>query len=436
MYLKPLKEEGKLFFVLRNSYCSDFPLKKLQLQTLRSFFLGFSMIFFISLLGNAQQLHTESNAASIDNEANEVTGWYSPGSASITSETTSPHHGAYVVKIEASSTTDNDRNARYQFDATIGEIYDISIWTRSGSQSVDPAFAAWSGVSGFNNPTNISTSGSWTEYTFTITATSSTVTLRVYTGSGSQGATGDVLYIDAVSIVAQDDQNPTAPVLTSNEKTDTTVDLSWSGATDNVGVTAYNVYQDGVIVANNLATTSYQATGLSASTSYGFKIRALDAAGNESVDSNEVSVTTNATPVGGSVWTESAGAASYAGNVAIGTSTVPVGYQLAVDGHVRAREIRVDQDVWPDYVFQKGYPLPALEEIQQFILDNGHLPKIPSAKTVEEEGVKLGEMNRLLLEKIEEMTLYVIEQQKQMVGQQQQIDRLQSEINKLKEDFP
>jgi hypothetical protein len=116
----------------------------------------------------------------------------------------------------------------------------------------------------------------------------------------------------------------------------------------------------------------------------------------------------------GSIWNESTGVASYSGGVAIGTASVPTGYKLAVEGKIRAREVRVDQDTWPDYVFTKGYRLPTLEEIQKHIEEKGHLPNIPSAKEVEANGVELGEMNRLLLEKVEELTLHVIKLKKEI----------------------
>jgi hypothetical protein len=89
--------------------------------------------------------------------------------------------------------------------------------------------------------------------------------------------------------------------------------------------------------------------------------------------------------------------------------------QLSSDGVLRAREIIVDADPnWPDYVFEKDYSLLSLDEIERFILENGHLPGIPSAHTIKETGIDLGEMNRLLLEKVEELTLHVIKQQKEI----------------------
>ena len=207
------------------------------------------------------------------------------------------------------------------------------------------------------------------------------------------------------------------------------MNLSWSGATDNVAVTGYNVFKDSNLEATLGNVNTYQVTGLTANTSYSFTVSALDAAGNESVQSTAVPVTTNATSGGGSgssVWTESGSTASYNGEVAIGTNSVPSGYKLAVDGNIRTREIRLDQDTWPDYVFEEGYDLPSLEEIQDFINKHGHLPNIPSAKEVESNGMAVGEMNKLLLEKIEQLMLFTIEQQKR-------IENLERKINNQKQ---
>jgi chitodextrinase len=88
--------------------------------------------------------------------------------------------------------------------------------------------------------------------------------------------------------------NPTA--LASPANTDTTVDLTWTASTDNVGVTGYDVYQGGSLVGST-ANTSYTVTGLTASTAYTFTVRAKDAAGNVSGDSNSVNVTTDSTPI-------------------------------------------------------------------------------------------------------------------------------------------
>ena len=92
------------------------------------------------------------------------------------------------------------------------------------------------------------------------------------------------------------------------------------------------------------------------------------------------------------------------GNVGIGTLD-PQGYKLAVNGTIRAKEIKVDSD-WADFVFKKGYKLPTLEEVEQHIGEKGTLPGVEEVKA---NGVNLAETNALLLQKIEELTLYIIE---------------------------
>lgn len=431
MHISFLKGEASYFSFFGIFHCFNSASAKKHFQNQGKYILGSLAFLFFHVFSYAQQYHTSSNAVSIDNESNATTGWTSPG-ATITSDATSPYNGSYALRVEATGTSDSSRRFEYTFTATVGQVFDVSIWAKAGSQSVDPAFAAWEGVSGFTNPTVINSGTTWTEYTFTVTATATSVVVRAYTGSGSQGATGDVLFIDAVSIVAQDSEVPTAPTLTSSGQTDTTVDLSWSGATDNVGVTGYKIYKDGTLEAPLGNVSTYQVTGLSPNTSYNFTITALDVAGNESSPSTAVPLTTNASSSGSSVWSESSGVASYTGEVAVGTSAVPNGYKLAVEGKIRSREVRVDQDNWADYVFKSDYPLLSLDEVQQYINDYGHLPNIPSAKEVKRSGLQLGEMNKLLLEKIEELTLHLIEQQQQLQKQQLEIEALQELLNKEK----
>jgi hypothetical protein len=86
----------------------------------------------------------------------------------------------------------------------------------------------------------------------------------------------------------------------------------------------------------------------------------------------------------------------------------------AINGTLYANEIEVSTDSWSDYVFDDEYPLTTLTEVEAFINTNKHLPGVPSEKEVIEEGINLGEMDAVLLKKIEELTLYVIELQKQL----------------------
>ena len=102
------------------------------------------------------------------------------------------------------------------------------------------------------------------------------------------------------------------------------------------------------------------------------------------------------------------------GSVGIGTLTTGT-CKLAVEGKIGAREINVlTGPGWPDYVFEKNYNLPTLAEVEKYINQNKHLPEVPTAKEMEKNGVNLGEMNMLLLKKVEELTLYMIEQEKRI----------------------
>lgn len=556
----------------------------------------------------AQELHTHSNAASINNEANSFTGW--AGNATESSTSLESFSGSYSLKLEAPS--NGWYYSSYTFPTTANEEYLITFYAKSASNE-DPR-VYWSG--GTENTAILITNSNWTQYSHTIIATGSSININAY--SGTPAVTGNAIYIDHVSItlVGADIQAPTAPTLSSSGQTDTTASLSWGGATDNVGVTEYKVYRDNALIAtlgnvntyqmtgltaattysfavraldaagnqslaSNLSVTtdvssgggdtqaptaptnllsslntdttadlswnaatdnvgvtnykifkdgsleatlnnvsSYQVTGLTASTAYNFTVTALDAANNESVTSNIVSVTTNANSGGGSgssVWTESLSSISYTdGKVGIGTQnpsgklhiednstlggkwqpdqsyltvsngtdhllidnneiygfqtlhigsksgdivkfrtvselgstdhvvikangrvgigTITPDSELTVKGNIHAEEVKVDLSVpGPDYVFKEGYDLKPLEEVQEYIQAHGHLPNIPSAKEMEINGIQLGRMNMKLLEKIEELTLYLIELGKENQLLQETIRIRTSELGKWKE---
>ncbi len=97
------------------------------------------------------------------------------------------------------------------------------------------------------------------------------------------------------------------------------------------------------------------------------------------------------------------------GDIGIGTTEPDA--KLAVNGNIHATEVKVSTTVpAPDYVFEEDYPLASLEEIKSYITVNKHLPEVPSAKEMEANGINLSEMNMLLLKKVEELTLLLIEQ--------------------------
>ena len=119
------------------------------------------------------------------------------------------------------------------------------------------------------------------------------------------------------------------------------------------------------------------------------------------------------------------------GNVGIGTMN-PNGWRLAVNGNIKTKEVKVTLDDWPDFVFYDNYKLPTLTEVENHINEKGHLKDIPSAKEVEKNGIFLGEMNAKLLQKIEELTLYTIQQQKEIISQKEKVENIEKENSILK----
>lgn len=115
------------------------------------------------------------------------------------------------------------------------------------------------------------------------------------------------------------------------------------------------------------------------------------------------------------------------GNLGIGTTSTG-SHKLAVEGTIGAREIKVEASGWSDFVFEKDYQLRTIEELEKYIDTNGHLPEIPSAEQVLENGIDLGNMNAKLLQKIEELTLYMIAINKQNQAHQERIQQLERQL--------
>lgn len=114
------------------------------------------------------------------------------------------------------------------------------------------------------------------------------------------------------------------------------------------------------------------------------------------------------------------------GQFAFGSSKTPSGYIASFDGKVVCEELWVkNSNNWPDYVFASDYELRSLTDVEAFIESNSHLPEVPSAATVENEGISLSEMDATLLRKIEELTLYMIDANKK-------IEALEKEIGEAK----
>jgi len=115
------------------------------------------------------------------------------------------------------------------------------------------------------------------------------------------------------------------------------------------------------------------------------------------------------------------------GKLGIGTSDFSGNHKLRVEGSIGAREIKVEASGWSDFVFYDDYELRTLEEVEQHIKDKGHLPEIPNEAEVTKNGINLGEMNAKLLQKIEELTLYLIEQNKKIEALEQKVKTLEKD---------
>jgi chitodextrinase len=174
--------------------------------------------------------------------------------------------------------------------------------TASGTTQTTTSLS-WSGatdnvaVTGYDvyRGATLVTTVSGTTYTATgLTAsTAYTFSVRAKDAAGNVSVASNTVSVTTLAPVV-DTTAPTAPTLSASGTTSTSTNLSWSGATDNVAVTGYDVYRNGALLGST-ASTTYAATGLTASTAYTFNVRAKDAAGNISVNSNTVSVTTSAT---------------------------------------------------------------------------------------------------------------------------------------------
>jgi hypothetical protein len=188
----------------------------------------------------------------------------------------------------------------------------------------------------------------------------------------------------------------------------------------------------------DFATTKLQIddgvdAGLSAASS-GYLMMGLSTGANLIADNNEIQARNNgdASPLylqnsGGSVYigdetgfTTShklgvAGNAVVTGALRVGNETTPAGYKLAVDGKIICTEVMVRLvPQWPDYVFSDRHKKLPLHKLEEYIRKNKHLPGIPAAGEIEKAGLPLAEMQRLQMEKIEELTLYIIELKKEI----------------------
>ena len=115
----------------------------------------------------------------------------------------------------------------------------------------------------------------------------------------------------------------------------------------------------------------------------------------------------------------------------LGIGTTAPKEALSVNGKIRAQEVKVETANWPDYVFADGYQLPSLKETAEFIEKNKHLPGVPKATEIEKDGQSLGEMNKILMRKVEELTLHLIEKDKKIEKQDEILNSVLERLKKL-----
>lgn len=148
-------------------------------------------------------------------------------------------------------------------------------------------------------------------------------------------------------------------------------------------------------------------------------------------------------PQGGGYWSKNNadGTVYYENAIAIGRNSPVDDYLLSVQGKIITQRVLVTLQNWADSVFEEGYDLKSLAYVKQFIRENGHLPDVPSEKEVLQNGVELGEMNAILLRKIEELTLYMIKQNEELskqneelLEQNKKIKALEAELEGLKKN--
>ena len=220
-------------------------------------------------------------------------------------------------------------------------------------------------VTGYNVYQGTTLLGTATTTSYNVTgltgATTYSFSVKAKDAAGNLSASSNVVSVTTLTPVP-DTTAPTAATLSATGTTSTSTNLSWTGATDNVGVTGYDVYQGSTLKAS-VTTTSYAVTGLTASTSYTFYVVAKDAAGNVSPASNTVSVTTTATTLTYCTATATNTVDERIGKVVFGTisntSTGTAGYEnftaLSTNAVRGAANTITITPTWTSTVYPEGY---------------------------------------------------------------------------------
>ena len=186
----------------------------------------------------------------------------------------------------------------------------------------------------------------------------------------------------------------------------------------------YGVY--GSVTGNaSDASSSYGMRGYATTSGPGHVYGGYFSTGNATGGGTEYGVFASASDWGLYV----GGGKTYIGTagMGVGTTTLASGYMVSVNGKIICEELKVqDSGDWPDYVFADEYELKSLEEVEAHIEANSHLPGVPNAATVEEEGIMIGEMQKVMMEKIEELTLYMIDANKKIKQLENELEAVKS----------
>lgn len=222
----------------------------------------------------------------------------------------------------------------------------------------------------------------------------------------------------------------TSPQAGTNFTAGSSVTFSANANDGNGSILRVEFYMDGSkLVDDNTAPYSYTIPNISSGTHI-LKAIAVD---NENAETSTSEIEIHANGTGGTSgnWTL-AGNNQYNSNTGLiligGGSTAPQNFdattKLAVKGNIYAEKVTVQQNNWADFVFEKNYPLMPLPALQQYINKNKHLPGVPSAKEAINNPLDIAKTQALLLQKIEELTLYTLEQNKKMEALQRKVKQL------------
>lgn len=231
-----------------------------------------------------------------------------------------------------------------------------------------------------------------------------------------------------------------------NDSSTSTFNIQWedSDLDDDASIALYydtdNTGQDGTLIASGIseddADDSY-TWNTSSLTTGDYYIYAIISDGTNSdviaYSSGPVNVTNDSgggedppPETGSGIFEQGSGGMYYDGNIGIGTGdSLSLNERLMVNGRIKAHELILENTGWADFVFADDYDLRSLSDLEAFIESNGHLPDIPSAETVQQAGTAIGELQPKLLQKIEELTLYLLQMWRENEEMRRRLEKLE-----------